>query len=175
MNAAHKLLREGTADCHSRVDAAFGRFDLASREGYSAFLTAQARAFIPIEASLDAAGAREIIGDWDARKRTAAIITDLECLKVHIPKPCSVPKVDDLAAIWGQVYVLEGSRLGGRMLKRAVSSELPTAFLGHELPSGAWRELLDRLDEKLIDPEDRRVALSAARDVFGLFEAAALR
>lgn len=173
MNPAHKLLREGTADCHARVDAAFGRFDLSSREGYAAFLTAQARAFVPLEASLDAAGADTVITDWSARKRTGALITDLECLKVHIPQPCPVPKVDSQAAIWGQIYVLEGSRLGGRMLKRFVPSELPTAFLGHELPSGAWRELLDRLDEKLVDPADRNAALSAARDVFGVFEAAA--
>ena len=173
MNEAHKLLREGTADCHARVDAAFGGFDLSLPDGYRDFLTAQARAFLPIEEALDSAGAAELLADWPERRRGNALISDLYCLKVHIPEPCPVPKVITAAAIWGQIYVLEGSRLGGQMLKRSLSSESPQAFLGHAIKRGTWRALLDRIDQALADPADRATAVDAARTTFAVFEKAA--
>ncbi|HEX5516292.1 MAG TPA: biliverdin-producing heme oxygenase, partial [Pseudolabrys sp.] len=101
------------------------------------------------------------------------LISDLYCLKVHIPEPCPVPKVITAAAIWGQTYVLEGSRLGGQMLKRSLSSESPQAFLGHAIKRGAWRALLDRIDQALADPADRATAVDAARATFAVFEKAA--
>ena len=173
MNAAHKLLREGTADCHGRVDAAFGSFDLSSLAGYSDFLTAQARAFLPIEEALDLAGAAKLLPDWPERKRGNALIADLNCLKVHIPKPCIVPKVGSPAAIWGQVYVLEGSRLGGKMLRNSLDQDMPQAFLGHHAGRGAWRDLLDRIDRDLTEPVDHAIALESARATFAVFEEAA--
>ena len=173
MNAAHKLLREGTADCHARVDAAFGSFDLSSLAGYRDFLTAQARAFLPIEEALDLAGVAGLLPDWPERRRGKALIADLNCLKVHIPKPCIVPKIDSPAAIWGQVYVLEGSRLGGKMLKNSLNQDMPHAFLGSRAAPGAWRSLLDRIDRNLIEPADHAIALGSARATFAIFEEAA--
>jgi heme oxygenase (biliverdin-IX-beta and delta-forming) len=173
VNEAHKLLREGTADCHARVDAAFGAFDLSSPDGYRDFLTAQAHAFLPIEEALDSAGVARLLPDWAERKRGNALVSDLYCLKVHIPEPCPFPKVDNPAAIWGQIYVLEGSRLGGQMLKRSLAPELPQAFLGHRIEHGAWRTLLDRIDQALTGPADRATALDAARATFAVFEQAA--
>jgi len=175
VNEAHRLLREGTADCHARVDAAFGGFDLSSPDGYRNFLTAQARAFLPIEEVLDSAGAEELLPDWPERKRGIALISDLYCLKVHIPTPCPVPKVSSRAAMWGLIYVLEGSRLGGQMLKRSLAPELPQAFLGHQIDRGAWRTLLARIDHALTGPADRTTALEAARATFSVFEEAACR
>lgn len=173
MNEAHKLLREGTADCHARVDAAFGAFDLSSPDGYRDFLTAQARAFLPIEEALDSAGAAVLLPDWPERKRGNALISDLNCLKVHIPAASPVPRVDCAAAIWGQIYVLEGSRLGGQVLKRSLLPDLPQAFLGHRIEHGAWRTLLDRIDQALTEPADRATTLDAARATFAVFERAA--
>lgn len=173
MNAAHKLLREGTADYHARVDASFGSLDLSSVAGYRDFLTAQARAFLPIEEALDLAGAAKLLPDWPQRKRGNALIADLNCLKVHIPKPCTVPKVDSPAAIWGQVYVLEGSRLGGKMLRNSLNQNMPQAFLGHHAGRGAWRDLLDRIDRSLTEPVDYAIALESARATFAVFEEAA--
>ena len=61
---ARLTLKARTAKAHDRVDELFSRFDLGDEGEYRRFLTAQAEAFLPVEASLDAAGAETVIEDW---------------------------------------------------------------------------------------------------------------
>jgi len=170
---AHQFLRAATADCHARVDSAFGAFPLTTRDGYAAFLQAQARAFLAAEAALDKAGAASVIPDWADRKRGQALLADLRDLDVAAPSPLTAPALTAVPAIWGAVYVLEGSRLGGRFLLGNVPEGMPRAFLGQPQQKGAWRTLVEQLDDALIDDGDRGIAALAARTVFELFEAGA--
>lgn len=169
---ARAALRSATAEAHARVDATFGAFDLTSRDGYRAFLLAQAAAFIPVEAALDAAGAAQVIADWPSRRRAALLREDLAVLGVQ-PSPLSEPVFATAAQICGATYVLEGSRMGAAMLVRSVPADLPTRFLAAPQPPGAWRALLERLDEQLAEPAAYGQALAAAQAVFDLFERAA--
>ena len=67
--SARLRLREETQREHEAVDAAWSAFDLSSARGYRDFMSAQARAFLPIEAAVERAGADLLIDDWGARRR----------------------------------------------------------------------------------------------------------
>jgi heme oxygenase len=165
---AGQALRRATAAAHDEVDALFSRVDLTSAGGYRAFLAAQARAHLPVEAALDAAGAEQVIADWPARRRAALLRSDLAELGIAAQYG-SAPDIADAASVAGTAYVLEGSRLGGAMLQKSVAAGLPKRFLAASAASGAWRALLLELDELLADPADLDRATEAARATFALF------
>lgn len=167
-------LRAATASEHERVDAAFSRFNLSETAGYRAFLLAQAEGFLPVEAALDGAGAETILTDWPARRRGDLLRADLAALTVTLPEPFSVPSfISGKASMLGAIYVLEGSRLGGAVLKRTVPGHFPRRFLEARQAAGSWRTLLQTLDEFLIRPGDLDVAIAAAKEVFARFAEAA--
>lgn len=190
MNPTHKALRAGTAEAHERVDKAFAAFDLTDRDSYAAFLRAHAEVVLPIEDAL--AGAR-IVDDWEERKRGHLLREDLAFLRKLVRAepvegqlsasgdPEGEPPFDklggngDLATIAGALYVLEGSRLGGRFLVRQVPHTFPRAYLGANQPAEKWRNLLDRFDTILYQPAELQSALAAAHDVFSAFERSARR
>ena len=170
--SARALLRSGTAEEHQRVDALFTRFDLGDIFDYRRFIRGQAAAFLPLEARLDAAGASAIVPDWDERRRSHLIRQDLAALGEPIPvPPADLPPMSEAAQL-GAIYVLEGSRLGGKYLLRAVPEAFPRRFLSSRQAPGAWRKLLELIDDKLYGSEDQYAALAAARDAFALFERA---
>lgn len=175
MNAtsARFALRTATAEAHERLDRLFSRFDLSDRGGYREFLTAQAGAFLVVEAALDRAGAGEILPDWDDRKRSHALTEDVRALSIAANEVVA-PTFKTEAEILGGVYVLEGSRLGGAMLLRRVPAGMPTAFLSPGAPS-AWRALVSVLDERLNSPTALNEAVGAATSVFHAFETSANR
>lgn len=169
---ARAALRAATADAHERVDASFGDFHLGDRAGYCRFLRAQAGAFLPVEAALDRAGARDVIADWPSRRRAALLqadLADLDSSGVSLPEP----ELASPEAMCGAIYVLEGSRHGAAMLVRGVSDDLPTRFLRAPAPPGAWRILLDRLDAMLPEGRAREKGIRGALTVFAMFDRAA--
>lgn len=174
--SARAFLRSATADGHERVDHLFSRFDLSSPAGYCRFLRAQARAFLPIEAELDGAGAAALIPDWTERRRSDLLRADLAALSVTLPEPFRPHLfIQDKAPLLGAAYVLEGSRLGGALLKRSVAAGLPSRFLDSRQSAGSWRNFLKLLDTFLLRQDDLEAAAEAARQVFTRFEWAAKR
>lgn len=176
--SARSALRNATSADHERVDAAFSRFDLASRDGYGAFLVAQAAAHLPVEAALDGAGVARVLPDWAQRRRGDRLRADLAAMGLEpAAEPAAVACIQalsaalaDAAGMLGAVYVLEGSRLGGALLRRSVPDGLPVTFL-EAGNSAAWRTLLAKLDERLCNQEKIALAVSAAARVFAVFEA----
>ncbi|WP_234419215.1 biliverdin-producing heme oxygenase [Sphingomonas sp. EC-HK361] len=177
--SARSALRHATSADHERVDAAFSRFDLASRDGYGAFLVAQAAAHLPVEAALDAAGVARVLPDWPQRRRGDRLRADLAAMGLEpaAAEPAAGACIQALSAaladeagMLGAVYVLEGSRLGGVLLRRSVPDGLPVTFL-EAGDSAAWRTLLVTLDERLCSEQDINLAVSAAARVFAVFEA----
>ncbi|UYY77109.1 biliverdin-producing heme oxygenase [Sphingomonas sp. R1] len=172
MNTAHLRLREATGAAHARVDALFGRFDLSRRDDYAGLLAAHAEALIPVEALLDRDGAQAITEDWPQRRRAGVIQVDLDALGIDMPESGSEEDVASTAAMAGMLYVLEGSRLGGRFLARSIPETWPRAYLGSQQPPHMWRELLVKLDALLYEPDTLETAVTAANQTFGRFEAA---
>lgn len=156
------------------MDRAFGAFDLTTRQGYGDFLLAQAEAFLPVEAAIDAAEPADLLPDWPARRRSAALLNDLHQLGLTAPAERAPPLFRSREEILGAIYVLEGSRLGGKMLARSVPADLPRSFIG-TTDAGLWRHLIEALDKQLNSDDKHRLAIAAALRVFALFEAGALR
>ena len=162
-------LRDATAEWHERVDAVFSHPDLSDRHAYGRFLSAQAAAHLPVEQALEAGGIGEVVADWADRRRADLIRADIEALELCLPSLEAPPVLDGAPALLGAAYVLEGSRLGGALLARSVGAGLPALFLSAGRPA-AWRDFVAILDARLLTREDIDVAISAACDVFALFE-----
>jgi heme oxygenase len=171
---ARAVLRAATVIDHERVDRAFGRFNLTEPNGYAAFLLAQAYAFVPIEAAIDAAQPRGLLPDWESRRRADLLLTDIAALGLPDPEFAEWPSFRGPADILGAIYVLEGSRLGGSMLARSVPAGLPRNFIG-ATDSARWRKLIVLLDMLLATDDQQKMAIDAAHRSFALFEDGALR
>ena len=169
--SARAQLRAGTAVQHDRVDRLFSRLDLAQEEDYRRFLLAQTAAFLPIEGRLDAAGIAQLVPDWRSRRRADLLRADLSALGLKEPPHIPPPALDSPAAQLGAVYVLEGSRLGGAMLRRGLAESVPHSFLSAPQNRGSWRKLLETLDMFLYRSDRLDAAMTAAKGVFQNFEA----
>ncbi len=145
-------LRAGTERTHQSLDDRLGALPIESLEGYAAFLNIVAHPTLALEEALDRGGAGALLPDWERRRRSAAILADLEALgDVPPPAVASVP-LHSRAQAWGVLYVLEGARLGGQILLRRVrASRDPavrraTAYLSHGADQRFWPQFLVALD-----------------------------
>jgi heme oxygenase len=172
---ARLALRAATASDHERVDRLYSRFDLSDLRDYKRFLTAQAAAHLPVEAAIDRAGAEALVPDWPARRRRELLLADLADLGLCVPDPVRAPALSGNSELLGAIYVLEGSRLGGAVLKCKLPDIAPRRFLDAPQLAGNWRKLLELLDHFLYGTAALDSATSAARDVFQCFEAGGLR
>lgn len=162
-------LRLRTRPLHDQVDALYSRFDLSARPSYGDFLKAQYRAVAGAETALAPFSA---LPTW--RTRTGLLADDLRQLGLELPQALRMDLVSSSAEAHGLLYVLEGSRLGGRLLIRTVGPGLPSCFLadGHE--PGEWRRFLADLNQfGTASPDNLRGMLAGAEAGFGLFLTAA--
>lgn len=168
-------LRQATAALHEQVDTAYSGFALVQPDDYRRFLRAHARVLSATEIALEQAGVAELLDDWPMRARRHALLADLAELGCPAPAPLQAPRINDIASCWGAVYVLEGSRLGGRVLARRIRLGDPTApvrFLEHGDVARLWPAFLTRLEQAAPDCAWAPM-LAAAEATFGLFTAAA--
>ncbi|WP_131196196.1 biliverdin-producing heme oxygenase [Lichenihabitans psoromatis] len=156
----HLGLRDATAPWHASTERAFEQFDLRHREGYVAFLLAQAGALLPLEDAVQQNGIDRFIADWGVRRRGNFVLADLERLGVpreRIPV-CRLPDASyDPLAI---AYVLEGSRHGARVLLRRMLTGDPalanaTMFLGQPFQAKQWTIFLDILRQNRGQPDQQ--------------------
>lgn len=156
-------LRSATAAAHARLDALAVELDLSDARAYGRFLCAQAGPVFALEEGLEAAGVASVIPDWPARSRRAALQHDLGVLGLVVPRLEA-----HVTEIFGTLYVLEGSRLGARVLtKRA--KDMPDAFLRHGEGLKLWPSFLALLEEN-ISRTDTPLCIQSALSAFSLFE-----
>lgn len=170
---ARAALKAATREAHDRVDAAFAAHDLGERASYGDFLRRHAAALAPLEQSLDAAGARDLIEAWDEHRRAPLLAADLAQLGLTAPPSITAPAFASDARIAGGLYVLEGSRLGGAVLCRSVPPAFPVAFLSAAQSPGRWTHFIASLDQLLYERRQLDSAIAAALESFALFERAA--
>jgi heme oxygenase len=162
--AVRERLRAATHATHEALDRAFARFDLGDRRDYVDFLTAHARALLPIEAALGDAA------PWPAWHPRGPLLTaDLAALGAPLPPPLEIDPIETDAARWGTLYVIEGSRLGGAMLAQRVGEGLPSSYLGQRFAPGKWRGFMAALDEAATDAAWIDRAVTAAEATFASF------
>jgi heme oxygenase len=173
-------LRDATADAHARLDAQLETFDLRQLSDYRRFLEISAAALLPLEAALVEAGVERVFPDWPSRSRTRALLADLDRTG-GVARPLPAPDALDFAGILGTMYVLEGSRLGARLLLEDVlqSSDAvvagATAYLGHGAGRPLWQSFVESLERHAASLDEDTRAIAGARRAFGLFEDAVAR
>lgn len=161
------FLREAGEHWHARVDLAYSAFTLESRTGYGAFLQAHARALLTLEPALEAAGIERLLDDWPQRCRREALCRDLRALHLPIPEALAAAPITDIGTLWGLAYVLEGSRLGSRLLASRVrhaawpGADTALGYLSHGEGQPLWPGFLRRLEEQdgTLDPTALRAGV----------------
>ncbi len=175
MSELRTRLRNATASLHIRTEAAYAGFDLAQRDGYLHFLSAQSRVLGAVELALEQAGVDRLLSDWPARTRRHLLSTDLNTLGNPVPEALPMPELLDDASCWGAAYVLEGSRLGGQILarrRRQIDPAGPLGYLEHGDAAKLWPTFLARL-EASAGSSTWPSMLAAAEATFELFIAGA--
>lgn len=162
-------LRAATRPDHEAVDRIFSQFDLARMDGYRSLLVAQASAHLAMEDALGRAGAARLLDDWPGRRRADLLRADLADLGAPTAPPVVPPGFAGESEIFGGLYVLEGSRLGGALLSSRVPPGAPARFLTAPQATGAWRKLVGLLDLRLACPSALEAAVRSARACFECF------
>jgi heme oxygenase len=173
--SAHQQLRATTRDAHDRLDQLFSTLSLGDAADYKLFVMAHAAAFLAVEEALAAAGADRLLPDWNGLRRAEALRKDLADLDLALPVQEPAPDYASSAEVLGGLYVIEGSRLGGKLLRKAVASQFPARFLRSEAPPGYWRGFLTTMDRLLCTDDERRDAAKSAIRTFDCFEEAGRR
>lgn len=167
-------LREATGHHHERVDSLFGRLNLADDDDYRRFLIAHATALLPMEQWLDSR-ADAVVDDWPTRSRGAALRADLARVGISVPDGDPFSPPSSPASIGGILYVLEGSKMGGRLLARQVREGLPKQYLAAGGNGAAWKMLISRLDDIVVTGEDLGAATRSASLAFDRFMMAGVK
>jgi heme oxygenase len=198
LTPAHLVLREATRDAHEAAEATAGMRLLLAGElgetGYAALLRAQLSLFRKWEAARSnwLAGLTE----WRYTSRATLIEADLRESRFSGDAPCgsrfsgdafgddpryesATPIADKSAptegnAYWGELYVIEGSALGGRVIARRLRELYPQLShtfyaVGENAPSN-WRRFQSLLDHALPDAASQQAAVEAARRMFAQFQ-----
>jgi len=148
--------------------------NLADRESYGRFLLAQSGPVTALETALRDFGVARLLPDWPLRSRTAALRQDLEYLHLYAEVSAPFP-LTSAAQAFGTLYVLEGSRLGARVLLQQILAAAPdlkpaTKFLSHGNDHRLWTTFLQILEAK-VGVNDLAESIQGAHQAFALFEA----
>ena len=170
------ILRERTNDVHVRLENAVGEFTNA--ETYIRYLEGMMIFRKGIERGLASAAASAKIDGWRLGEIAPLLRQDLEDLGRIIPKAVlGFDLPHDRQGLLGVLYVLEGSGLGARVLKRRAgilgySSSFGARHLASQMSrADSWNLLLSLLDEIATSDIDRtvqaaRMTFEVAIDVF---------
>lgn len=159
-------LKAATDDLHCELDEKLSDLDLGKTTDYRRFLGFHARTIPSMEEALARSDLDEIVEEWSDHRRSRAIAADLEALGESMPRPTPPPVISSIAELLGAAYVLEGSRLGGRLLRRRVGKGLPASFLSDKDSLGSWPSLLAAIECSLASDALLTEAKSAARRTF---------
>jgi len=160
-------LRAATDDLHRELDGLLAHLDLGDASDYRRFLMFQGRTVPAVERALESAGVAEWIEGW--RPRSPAIEADLKAMNAPMPASVAPPVLHGAGQILGMAYVLEGSRLGARVLRTQVGNGFPVSFLGEDVSHVPWPTFVALLDRLIYSDELLGEAKDAARRCFALF------
>lgn len=174
-HSVRRMLRAATADLHAVVDARFSDSFGGDPAHYAGFLSSMAAGLLPLERALEGAGIRATVPDWPERRRASLLIDDLHALGAAPLRELDPPAVGGEARQLGIVYVLEGSRLGGKLLlKRALAHadarvSAATRYLSHGAGRDLWSSFVARLEGSSAVRGAPDEAVAGARAAFALF------
>ncbi|WP_375281241.1 hypothetical protein [Pseudooctadecabacter sp.] len=160
------ILKDKTQLDHTRVDTALSGFDVATQAGLTGFLDIHHACFSQMRIASDndaelQAGLTDMIDRIDADLR-----------RLGARPSCATIGLDAAVDPLAMAYLVEGSRLGSKVLgRRWASSDDPNvlaadAYFSLEPVKGRWREVCDLL--AAVPPDSTRAA-TISRDTATLF------
>ncbi|WP_309091581.1 biliverdin-producing heme oxygenase [Phenylobacterium sp.] len=170
LSEVHQRLRLATRGDHERLER---RADLLARvatlEGRRAVVRRFWRLHVDVEAAVGPWLERLDGLDFPARRRTPRLAQDLAALGLAASRePPRPPKARCVGEALGLFYVLEGSTLGGRAIRRALeaggSDMQGLSFLDPygERAGERWRSFLAVLDDTLPTADASEAAVRGA-------------
>jgi heme oxygenase len=170
------LLRSATAADHADVDRRFSALIAQGHSGYSEFLRRSAAAIGPLERALVDGCVEAVLPDWQERSRAAALREDLADLDLAWPAETGQQPLTGEALQFGVLYVLEGSRLGAKVLVRRLLGgpnrpAHPVRYLRHGEGRPFWQTFLKRLEASVAVRRAPAEAIAGARTAFARFGA----
>lgn len=171
-------IRKETAALHSRLDTLELTKRLmskqVSKEDYSNYI----QCFYALHALIEPLLYQEAvlhIPDIDKNQRILALQADLELLNVPelvIEVPVETSFISSKAYL-GALYVMEGSRLGGRFIARHLrewlpENEVPAFHFLEEAPEVGWKEILARVSTS--EHNQRTEIIASAKYMFKFVE-----
>jgi heme oxygenase len=175
--AARTFLRDACGAVHTRLDARLSRVDFNDRRAYADMLSRMSAPLSAMEGALSAGVAPVLFENWAGRLRAHALRADLDALSGDFRQHFAAP-IESEAEALGALYVLEGSRLGGRVLARLAGESADervrgaTRYFRQGERAGHWRSFLDKLESSPAMRAQPERAKRAALDTFAAFEAA---
>lgn len=170
-------LRSATAADHDAVESSMPlmdpQLDLAT---YTAVLL-QLRGLVSIwESTLRAEAPRALQPLTAARSRLHLLDQDLISLgkDPQAAPVASLPGFDTSAHLYGAMYVMEGSRLGGQFIARHIVTLFPGHHVTHYFQGlgnqtgPMWKELLQLIKDQVPD-SDTDHAIAGAKSMFSIF------
>ena len=174
-----EMLKSETYEHHTSSEALIGPLlaSIRDNDDYVALLHIFYGFFQPVEELIAAQISNPVLPDIHERRNAKIILEDLASLGKHEPPVIchSLPAINDLPAALGALYVLEGSTLGGRVIRKMLlkhpSLSLDESklkfFNGYGDATGekwkAFQQCINRYDHQSEE------IITAARDTFSKF------
>ncbi|MGE7138360.1 biliverdin-producing heme oxygenase [Luteibacter sp. NPDC031894] len=177
---AHIVLRESTRAAHEAAEASPLMVRLLSGDldegGYRRLLDLQQALFLEWENQRGSwlAGAVANAG-WRYVSRAQCLATDIGNFG-KAPGLVREPAlaIDGEQAAWGELYVIEGSALGGRLIVKRLRERFPSLphhfYAIGESDTGSWRRFQAVLDRELAGPDALQAAVDGALRMFARFQ-----
>lgn len=167
---AHRRLRDATQADHQRLES---RIDILARIATPAGRRALVERFHGLHLEAEDALAPWLAGlpglDFESRRRSPDLARDLAVLGGQArPASGDAIVVSGVGEALGRLYVLEGSTLGGRVIRRSVEARGDgMAGLGFLDPYGdqvgeRWRAFLMVIDGQACSPADTEAMVAGA-------------
>ncbi len=172
--SVRRLLRSATATDHGEIDSRFAMLIGRGVAGYAEFLQLSIAAIAPLEEALYKANVERILPDWKERARRASLHADLADLGLSTPPAARPPSLGGEANQFGVLYVLEGSRLGAKVLIRRLLASpglqsLPLRYLRHGDDLPLWPIFVEQLESSAAVRRSTADAIAGAHTAFRWF------
>lgn len=142
---------------------------------YAVLLVCMYSYFSPLEKELDNFLA-DILPGYQLRRKAGNIYSDIEVLLQPVNTPVSMllPVISNINEAVGCFYVMEGSALGGTVIKKLLLEQNPdipqeafSFFSGYgEKNTGMWEDFVCFFNHSITTDEQLETATAAANDCF---------
>lgn len=178
---ASVAIKSATALAHAKTEKALINHikRIQTEREYGKLLSCLYSFNAPVEQLLEP-WVKPVLADYDDRRKSNRLLQDLQTMGITAPPFYRrLPAVENLSASLGCFYVLEGSVLGGVIIKKIIKEQCPKLpenafgfFSGYDQQNGMqWQIFLEQFDLLLNDAAKQSAAITAANDCFKQFEA----